>query len=262
MGLITGTSTCHMLLSSQPLLVPGVWGPFLSAVLPGLWLMEGGQSSTGGLIDHVITSHSAYTEVKEEAARRDCSVYAVLEERLTVLGPDITRDLHVYPDYHGNRSPLASPSMRGAVVGLTLQTDLAALYLATIQSLCYGTRHIMETIMAAGHSVTSLTVCGGITNSRLFLQTQADVLNMDINIPQEKESVLLGAAMLGMSASGEFGDLYQVVNKINMKAEVVKACSSDTLFHDAKYQVFREMIKDQLKYRDIMETQETKISSK
>ena len=148
--------------------------------------MEGEQSSTGGLIDHVISSHSAYTEVKEEAARRNCSVYAVLDERLTVLGPDVTRELHVYPDYHGSRSPLASPSMIGAVVGLTLQTDLAAIYLATIQSLCYSTRHITETIMAAGHSVTSIIVCGGITNSRLFLRTQADVLNMDINIPEKK----------------------------------------------------------------------------
>ena len=103
LGLVTGTSTCHMLLSSQPLLVPGVWGPFLSAVLPGLWLMEGGQSSTGGLIDHVITTHPAYSEVKEQADMRDCSVYTVLEEALELLGEDISKDLHVYPDYHGNR---------------------------------------------------------------------------------------------------------------------------------------------------------------
>ena len=103
LGLVTGTSTCHMLLSSRPLLVPGVWGPFLSAVLPGLWLMEGGQSSTGGLIDHVITSHPAHCEVRQLAESRDCSVYTILEERLQLLGEEVTRDLHVYPDYHGNR---------------------------------------------------------------------------------------------------------------------------------------------------------------
>ena len=253
LGLVTGTSTCHLLLSPRPLLVPGVWGPFFSAVLPGLWLMEGGQSSTGGLIDHVITSHHGYREVREEADRRGCSVYSLLEERLEEEGTDTTKELHVYPDYHGNRSPLALPSMKGAVVGLTLHTDLPALYLATIQALCYGTRHIIETMTAEGHSVTSLTVCGGITNSRLFLQTQADVLQMKIAVPQEKESVLLGAAMLGMAASGDLGSLHQVVNQINIKAEMVQPSNSQSAFHDAKYEVFRQMIKDQLKYRNIME---------
>ena len=98
-----------------------------------------------------------------------------------------------------------------------------------------------------------LTVCGGITNSRLFLQTQADVLQMKIAVPQERESVLLGAAMLGMAASGDAGDLHQVVTQINIGADMVEPSSSQSAFHEAKYLVFREMIKDQLKYRNIME---------
>lgn len=36
--------------STQPLFVPGVWGPYLSAMLPELWLNEGGQSATGRLV--------------------------------------------------------------------------------------------------------------------------------------------------------------------------------------------------------------------
>ena len=134
-----------------------------------------------------------------------------------------------------------------------LATGTHAIYHATIQAVCYGTRHIIETITARGHSVNGLTVCGGITNSRLFLQTQADVLQMEIAVPQERESVLLGAAMLGMAASGDMGDLHQVVSRINIKAEMVQPSSSQSSFHDAKYLVFREMIKDQLKYNNIME---------
>ena len=103
LGLVCGPSTCHMLLADSPKLTPGVWGPFYSALYPGLWLMEGGQSSTGGLIDHVITSHPAHCEVRQQAESRDCSVYTILEERLQLLGEEVTRDLHVYPDYHGNR---------------------------------------------------------------------------------------------------------------------------------------------------------------
>ena len=177
-----GTSTCHMLLSASPVLVPGVWGPFWSAVLPGSWLMEGGQSSSGGLLDHVITSHPAHPELTQRADQLGVSVYQALEEMLVSQARErgcpvsrLSQELHMWPDYHGNRSPLADPSLTGALVGLTLDTgltSLATLYLATVQALCYGTRHIVETLTGAGHSVTSLVVCGGLTKSKLFLQTQ------------------------------------------------------------------------------------------
>nr|XP_023865947.1 FGGY carbohydrate kinase domain-containing protein-like [Salvelinus alpinus] len=60
MALICGTSSCHMAISQGPLIVPGVWTPYLSAMVPDLWLNEGGQSATGRLIDHVVKGHAAY----------------------------------------------------------------------------------------------------------------------------------------------------------------------------------------------------------
>ena len=61
----------------------------------------------------------------------------------------LTRDLHLYPDFHGNRAPLADPGMTGMICGLTLDSgveSLALVYLAAIQATAYGTRHIVQEV--------------------------------------------------------------------------------------------------------------------
>lgn len=46
LALISGTSTCHMAVSRDPLFIGGIWGPYYSAMVPGYWLTEGGQVNT------------------------------------------------------------------------------------------------------------------------------------------------------------------------------------------------------------------------
>ena len=48
-----------MSVSKEPCFAKGVWGPYLNAMVPGMWLNEGGQSAVGSLIDHIIFNHSA-----------------------------------------------------------------------------------------------------------------------------------------------------------------------------------------------------------
>ena len=199
LGLVCGTSTCHMLLADSPKLTPGVWGPFYSALYPGLWLMEGGQSSSGSLLEHVIHSHPAWQELEAKAREQGTSPHNVLASQLENMAKEageesvcsLSKSVHVWPDFHGNRSPLADPTMTGSVVGLTLATDLPSLaiqYLATVQALCYGTRHILDQLSLHGHPASSVAVCGGLAKSPLFLQTQADVLGKQVVLVMDQKS--------------------------------------------------------------------------
>ncbi|KAL0004458.1 hypothetical protein SO802_012019 [Lithocarpus litseifolius] len=154
MVLVCGTSTCHMAISRSKLFIPGVWGPFWSAMVPEYWLTEGGQSATGALLDHVVENHVASPHLANRAASRNISLYELLNNILETIMLDLkrpflaalTEDTHVLPDYHGNRSPIADPKSKGMVCGFTLDTSekqLALLYLATVQGIAYGTRHIV-----------------------------------------------------------------------------------------------------------------------
>jgi len=53
-----------MAVHKDSLFVEGVWGPYYSAMVPGYWLNEGGQSATGKLIDYLIESHPATAQIK------------------------------------------------------------------------------------------------------------------------------------------------------------------------------------------------------
>ncbi len=261
LALIGGTSSCHMAVSAEPRFVPGVWGPYYSAMQPGLWLNEGGQSATGALIDHVITSHATYPALAEEARQAGGTVYARLNARIEALAAPLafpallTEGLHLLPDFHGNRSPLADARMRGMVSGLALSAtvdDLARLYLATIQAIAYGTRHIVEALDAEGYAIDTLLASGGGTKNPVFLREHADASGCRIVLPEEPEAVLLGAAMLGAVAAGLHPGLPAAMAAMGRAGEVITPDPATRRYHEAKYAVFRRMQADQQAYRKIM----------
>ncbi|KAM6918416.1 FGGY carbohydrate kinase domain-containing protein [Xenentodon cancila] len=235
LAMICGTSTCHMAISEQPLFVPGVWGPYLSAMVPGLWLNEGGQSATGRLIDHIVKGHAAYSQLQEQAQQRvpftGDNTYTYLNSLLgSMSNPGSAVDLlasslHVWPDFHGNRSPLADPTLKGMVIGLSLsQTldDLALLYLATIQALALGTRHILEAMKEAGHDVSTLFLCGGLSKNSLFVQIHANAAGLPVVLPDQTDAVLVGAAVLGACASRDYSTIQEAMEKMARVGRVVQ----------------------------------------
>jgi FGGY-family pentulose kinase len=263
LALIGGTSSCHMAVSREAKLIPGIWGPYFSAMVPGLWLTEGGQSATGALLDHVIDAHARGAELRDEARRGGTSAHALLGKRVEALSEKLpfpaalTDGVHVLPDHHGNRSPRADPTLRGMISGLSLDDSidaLAVVYHATVQALAHGTRHIVETMNRHGYRISTLIACGGDTKNPLFVREHADVTGCRVVIPREPEAVLLGAAMLGAVASGDHASLLSAMATMNDVGDVVEpAGGTIAAFHARKHAVFRRLYDDQMAYRGLME---------
>jgi len=262
-ALIGGTSTCHMAVSRAPKFIHGVWGPYFSAMVPGLWLTEGGQSATGALIDHVIASHARGAELAADARREGTTPQALLNRRLDALAhghafpAEITRGLHVLPDHHGNRSPRADPSLRGMVSGLKLSDSidqLALVYLATIQAIALGTRHVLEAMNREGYRITTLLASGGDTKNPVFVREHADATGCRVVLPAEPEAVLLGAAILGAVAAGDQPSVLAAMSAMNRAGRVVEPAGGDVAaYFGAKHRVQLRLHDDQLVYRAMME---------
>lgn len=250
LALISGTSNCHMLVSRRPVMVPGVWGPYWGAMLPQWWLNEGGQSAAGALVEWTLRQHAEWASLQRQAEHQRCSVYTLLNQWVEALEqrePFPTRHLHVLGDHHGNRSPRANPHARGAVYGLTLEQGpdaLARLYLATLQAIAYGTRHIIESLNQAGHDITRLVVCGGATRNPLWLREYADITGCDIHLASEEDAVTLGAALLGAVACGRYPTLPEAAAALARPGATLRADARQRPFHDAKYRVYLQMYQD------------------
>jgi FGGY-family pentulose kinase len=262
-AMITGTSACHMAVSPEPRFVDGVWGPYYSAMVPGMWLTEGGQSAVGSLVDRIIFNHGASSDLLAEAEEQGLSPYEVLNGHVAKLAGDapigeLTRDLHVCPYFHGNRSPHADPHLTGMICGLGLSAtldDLGKLYLATVQALAYGTRHIIESLNGKGYKIDTIVACGGGTKSPLFLQQHADITGCRIVLPREQESVLLGSAMLGATADGRYASLQEAMVEMAGVAGTVEPDVSTADYHSRKYRVFHKLYDDQLTHIQLMKSE-------
>ncbi len=262
LALIGGTSTCHMALARDARFVPGVWGPYYSAMVPGLWLTEGGQSATGALVDHIIKSHASAPTVQSHAQSQRSTPYEILNRRLADLATQaefpaaLTRHLHIYPDFHGNRSPLADPHLKGMVSGLSMdagEDSLAVLYLAAIQAIAQGTRHVIETMNMHGFQIETLLACGGGTKNEVFLREHADITGCRIVLPEEPEAVLVGAAMLGAVACGDRASIPAAMETMSRPGRIIEpARGAVATYHRAKRDVYHLMLAHQRDYAERM----------
>jgi FGGY-family pentulose kinase len=262
-ALIGGTSTGHMAISKEPRFIKGVWGPYFSAILPDLWLNEGGQSATGALIDHMIQSHPCYATLRDQGKAQGKTIYEVLNDLLRKMAGEpekiafLTRDIHMLPYFHGNRSPRANPNLTGILTGLKLSRtpeDMALHYLATIQAIALGARHIIETMNQTGYSIDTIMASGGGTKNPIFVQEHANATGCAMLLPEESEAMLLGSAMMGTVAAGVYESLPEAMNAMSRIGKTVTPQTNEIKhYYDRKYQVFREMYHDHMKYRQMMQ---------
>ncbi|TIW82205.1 MAG: ribulokinase, partial [Mesorhizobium sp.] len=228
-------------MSPDPQPFAGVWGPYYGAALPKLWLSEGGQSATGALLDHIIRWHGAGGEPN---AAMHARIAARVAELRAAEGEGLAGRLHVLPDFHGNRSPLADPHAVGVVSGLTLDSSfdsLCKLYWRTAVGIALGVRHVLEALNENGYLIDTLHVTGGHTKNPLLMELYADATGCTVVEPLADEAVLLGTGMVAATAAGLFPDLNAACLAMQQGGKRRAANPAAGARFDRDYRIFLEM---------------------
>ncbi|MBB4195679.1 FGGY-family pentulose kinase [Rhizobium aethiopicum] len=248
---VFGTSSCTMTSTAEPSFVPGVWGPYYSAMVPGLWLNEGGQSAAGAAIDHLLAFHPAAGEAKELAKSAGIALPVLLADmasRKAGRSSEAVRlvaGLHVVPEFLGNRAPFADPHARAVITGLGMERDvdnLVALYIAGLCGIGYGLRQIIETQAQSGVAVENIVISGGAGQHDFVRQVLADASGKPVVATKAEEPVLLGAAILGAVAGRQFADVGEAMSeltKVEKRFQPSEGEISD--LHRKRYEAFKEL---------------------
>jgi len=127
---------------------------------------------------------------------------------------DSTDGVYVVPAFTGLGAPYWDMYARGAIVGLTRGTNRNHLIRATLESLAYQTRDVLEVMEAdSGLELKELRVDGGAAANDFLMQFQADILGSGVERPIVTETTALGAAYLAGLAVGYWEDKDEILAK-------------------------------------------------
>jgi D-ribulokinase len=259
---IMGTSACIMATTVEPCFVPGVWGPYYSGMVPGFWLNEGGQSAAGAAVDHLLRSHPAHAEAVAAARSEGVEFIEFLERRILSRGGGagaaaaLARDIHVLPEFLGNRSPYADPDSRAVIAGLDLDADIGAmerLFVAGLCGLAYGLADVIDAFAAHKVETSVIVMGGGASRSPLVRQIMADTTGLTVALPQTQEPVLLGAAMLGAVAGGAYKSIGETMASMSALGRLSEPTAPRMAeFHRTKRSVHQLLRALDRESRDVM----------
>ncbi len=212
-ALMTGSSNLAMLLTDHMIFGGSTINTGPNHLIQGFYTSFQGQVSSNSIIEWFknefckdLPSRTFYREMEEQAR--------------TV--PAGSEGLLVLDYWQGNRHPHFDTKVRGLMYGLSLNHTRAHMYRAIMEGISYGTENLLYQFREAGFDVKEINISGGTTNSELFLQIQADISNISINIPEDCQSVCMGAAICVATACGMYDSLPSAVKHMVRYSKTVK----------------------------------------
>jgi len=117
------------------------------------------------------------------------------------------------PAFSGLGTPYWDPDVRGAIFGITRDTDRSDIAKAALQSIAFQSMELTEALkMDAGGTIGKYNADGGATKNRYLMQFQADILQQEVNTAEMAETTALGAAFFAGLATGFFPNLEYIKN--------------------------------------------------
>lgn len=164
--------------------------------------------------------------------------YGEEQEKIGKLGEN-----HVFflPYLMGERSPHNDPDARGTFIGLSMDTSRAEMTQAVLEGVAFAIRDSFEVARELGISIDRTMICGGGAKSPLWKKIMANVLNIQVDVPQIEEGPAMGAAMLAAVADGTFASVKEAGDRMVRVKETISPDPALAAAYDRQYRKFAQI---------------------
>ena len=151
---------------------------------------------------------------------------------------------HVFylPYLMGERAPHNDPAARSCFIGMTMDTTRADMTQAVLEGVAFGIRDSLEAAKALGIEVKTSMICGGGAKSRVWKKIFANVLGIELTIPETEQGPGYGGAILAAVGNHEYPSVQAAVDQLIKVTDTVKPDPELQARYDERYtKVYRTL---------------------
>lgn len=206
-------------------------------VVPDGWEMEGHTQASGAVFRWWRDEFGTAELALEHTSQLDAFDLLIEQAKSAPPGCD---GLIFLPLFNGSTAPKMDQQARGVFLGLALAHKRNHLIRAVLEGISLEIRWMLDAIESAGAAIQEIRLVGGGARNPYWNQIHADILNRPVRTLDNPEATLVGAAMCGAVAIGQYRDLNEAAHKFIKITETIEPSSRNHTVYDAAYQNYRD----------------------
>ena len=218
-SVVSETAQVHESLINYPLAIPGFW-----------YIISGTNSCA-----------SAHRWVRDRFFMSDgvsgSQAFSDMDRLAGTIAPG-SEGLLFHPYLSGERAPYWDPHLKADFVGMTFRHDKAHFARAVYEGIAFSLRDVLEQFRARGMDVKRARIIGGGSRSAVWRQIVADVLNVEILLPETTDASF-GAALIAGVGIGVFPDERSAARKCARIVETATPDPSNVALYDKLFSIYK-----------------------
>lgn len=206
-------------------------------LVPGLMMPNGCMSTGGSGLNWFVRTFAGGEAAKAEAA--GLSLHRWLDG-LAQKTPPGADGVHILPYFLGEKTPIHDPEIRGLIAGLSLNHELGHLWRAMLEAYGYAIAHHVEVLNDMGHATSHYLVSDGGSESKVWMQIVADILQQPLQPLSGHPGSCLGAAWTAAIGAGLEQD-WQGIARFTTKAPTILPNPANAALYRTGYATYRDL---------------------